>query len=180
MKLKTAAALPQEWKRGYMESLFKKIDDQVNNLTDGKVNAVTNSYTAAPTSGTHAIGDFVRNTNTVQNGTAPSNYVILGWICTLGGTPGTFTEVRADATGAISVGGPGASTDNAIARWDGTGGNVIQNSVVTIGDTGVMAGASIALGSNTLTGTLAQFNTSVTDADLASYADIHAFAAAYG
>jgi len=34
----------------------------------------------------------------------------------------------------IAVGGPGTSTDNAVARWDGTGGNLIQDSGVTIDD----------------------------------------------
>lgn len=33
------------------------------------------------------------------------------------------------------VTGPGLSTDNAIARWDGTTGAVIQNSPVTVADT---------------------------------------------
>lgn len=32
----------------------------------------------------------------------------------------------------------GSSTDNAIARWDGTGGNTLQNSAVTVADTGAI------------------------------------------
>lgn len=103
MKLATSKSLPQEYSRGYLARLLQQIDDQVNNLTDGKVNAVTNSYTAAPTAGNHAVGDFVRNTNTVEIGTEPNNYVILGWICTVAGNPGTFTEVRADATGSLNL-----------------------------------------------------------------------------
>lgn len=35
--------------------------------------------------------------------------------------------------------GPGSSTDNAIARFDGTSGKVIQNSLVTISDTGSLS-----------------------------------------
>jgi hypothetical protein len=43
---------------------------------------------------------------------------------------------------ASAVTGPGSSTDNAIVRFDGTGGVAIQNSVVTIADsTGNIAGA---------------------------------------
>jgi hypothetical protein len=34
------------------------------------------------------------------------------------------------------VSGPGTSTDNAIARWNGTGGTAIQNSLVVIDDNG--------------------------------------------
>jgi hypothetical protein len=54
-------------------------------------------------------------------------------------------ETRIDAleagTGTGDVDGPGSSTDNAVARFDGTTGKVVQNSVVTIADsTGNMAG----------------------------------------
>jgi hypothetical protein len=37
--------------------------------------------------------------------------------------------------------GPASATDNAITRFDGTTGRVIQNSVVTVSDTGAIAGA---------------------------------------
>ncbi|MDZ4838617.1 MAG: hypothetical protein SGJ04_01290, partial [Bacteroidota bacterium] len=47
--------------------------------------------------------------------------------------------------------GPVSSTDNAIARFDLTTGKLIQNSVVTVDDTGILAGASISASSNTLT-----------------------------
>jgi len=39
-----------------------------------------------------------------------------------------------------NVNGPASATDNAVARFDGTTGKLIQNSVVTIGDTGNIAG----------------------------------------
>lgn len=42
-----------------------------------------------------------------------------------------------------NVVGAAFSTDNAISRFDGTTGRNIQNSTVTIGDTGIFAGASI-------------------------------------
>ena len=38
------------------------------------------------------------------------------------------------ALGGANVTGPASSTDNAIARWNGAGGNVLQNSAVTIDD----------------------------------------------
>jgi len=45
-----------------------------------------------------------------------------------------------DIVEAISAGvtGPASTTDNAIVRWDGTGGTAIQNSSVTISDSGVL------------------------------------------
>lgn len=44
--------------------------------------------------------------------------------------------------GGGNASGPAAasSTDNAVARWDGTTGRLLQNSVVTVGDTGATAG----------------------------------------
>lgn len=45
-------------------------------------------------------------------------------------------------TGVGDVVGPASATDNAIARFDGTTGNLIQNSVVTISDAGIMAGVT--------------------------------------
>lgn len=40
--------------------------------------------------------------------------------------------------GTGDVVGPGSATDNAIARFDGTTGKLIQNSAVTVDDTGVL------------------------------------------
>lgn len=48
---------------------------------------------------------------------------------TIGGL--TVTDTNA-------VSGPGASTDNAIARWDGVTGTLLQDSLITLGDTGFL------------------------------------------
>lgn len=48
------------------------------------------------------------------------------------------------------VTGPGSTTNNAIATWNGTGGTAIQNSTVTIAS-GIVAGASLSGSSNTFT-----------------------------
>lgn len=47
-----------------------------------------------------------------------------------------------------AVGLPVSSTDNAIVRWDGAGGNTIQNSIITINDTGGVAGFDYILFAN--------------------------------
>src|SRR5215217_2561121 len=48
--------------------------------------------------------------------------------------------------GGGDVSGPGAAvTDNAVVRWNGTGGTTIQNSLVTINDTGDVGAQSITL-----------------------------------
>jgi hypothetical protein len=50
--------------------------------------------TAAPTSGTWAVGDKVRNTAPAEAGSSGSKYTVAGWVCTAGGTPGTWLEMR--------------------------------------------------------------------------------------
>jgi hypothetical protein len=67
---------------------------QVNLLSEGRISATYNAQTAAPTTGTHAHGDFVRNSAPVELGTTPNKYVIHGWLCVAGGTPGTWVQCR--------------------------------------------------------------------------------------
>jgi len=73
---------------------LRNVATAVNLLADGRLAGTNNASTAAPTTGTHALGDFVRNSN--PTGTAP----IIGWTCTAGGTPGTWVAQY----GGISVG----------------------------------------------------------------------------
>lgn len=51
-------------------------------------------------------------------------------------------EIGTGGGGTGDVSGPVSSTDNAVARWDGTGGSQVQNSPVLIGDTGAVSGVS--------------------------------------
>ena len=67
----------------------------VNMLSDGRLAGTNNATSAAPTSGPHARGDFIRNSEPSEAGTAGSMFVVLGWLCTASGTPGTFVECRA-------------------------------------------------------------------------------------
>jgi hypothetical protein len=77
-----------------LTDLWRATNQQVNQLTEGTLAAVHNAATAAPTGGTFAPGDFIRNSSPVEAGTAGSKYVVLGWLCTVGGTPGTFVQCR--------------------------------------------------------------------------------------
>lgn len=74
--------------------LLQKTFQKVNQLADGRISGVDLTAVAVPTTGTYAQGDFVRNKTPTELGTAASKYVILGWICTVGGTPGTFVQAR--------------------------------------------------------------------------------------
>lgn len=49
---------------------------------------------AAPTTGTFNTGDRIFNIAPSELGDVGSKYIISGWICTSGGTPGTWKEMR--------------------------------------------------------------------------------------
>lgn len=53
------------------------------------------SGTAAPVAGAYLQGDRVLNKQPTVAGGAGSQYTIIGWICTVSGSPGTWVEMRA-------------------------------------------------------------------------------------
>ena len=105
----------------------------------------------------------VDNTDAVTSVNGQVGTVVLTTTNIAEGTNQYFTQARArqslsagtgisydNTTGVITnsspslggdVVGPSSATDNAIARFDTTTGKLIQNSVVTVSDTGVIAGA---------------------------------------
>ena len=74
--------------------LIGKITQQLNAITEGNAAAVHNSATAAPTTGSWAVGDVVKNSAPAEAGAPGSKYVITGYICVTAGTPGTWKEMR--------------------------------------------------------------------------------------
>ena len=93
--------LPQNPDTEYAKSLNVRLKDifrilcrRVNGISDGRISAIDNAVTSVPTTGTYAQGDFVRNSTPTELGSAASKYVIFGWVCTVGGTPGTFVQCR--------------------------------------------------------------------------------------
>lgn len=75
--------------------LFQRVHQQLNQLTEGRIAAATNAATAAPTAGDYMRGDFIRNSEPSELGSAGSKYVILGWECVTSGNPGTWVQCRA-------------------------------------------------------------------------------------
>ena len=75
---------------------LKPMVDQINAVSSGQASAAFNATTAAPVGGktTYAKGDFIKNSNPVEQGAAGSEFIIIGWICTVGGTPGTWKQCR--------------------------------------------------------------------------------------
>lgn len=67
---------------------------QVNAISEGRLEAFYNAATAAPTTGDHARGDYIKNSEPSELGSASSKYVIEGWLCTVSGTPGTWVQKR--------------------------------------------------------------------------------------
>lgn len=65
---------------------LRSIIDQLNSLSDGNVIACTTADRGPPSSGQHAQGDFIRNTQPAPGGA-------FGWVCIASGTPGTWKPV---------------------------------------------------------------------------------------
>lgn len=66
----------------------------INLMTDGRIAGTNNANTAPPTGEAYALGDFVRNSAPAEAGSGGSRYVVLGWVCVAGGTPGTWLPCR--------------------------------------------------------------------------------------
>jgi hypothetical protein len=93
-RLTLAAKTPKDYLRSVFADLMRDIEVKVNGMAEGRLVAYHNAQTAAPTTGTHAIGDFVPNSAPAVAGGGGSQYVITGWICTAAGTPGTWVQCR--------------------------------------------------------------------------------------
>ena len=94
MRLNVKNQLLTEYSRIRIETILNQITNQLNGISEGTAVYVTNAYTASPASGTYGLGDFVKNSAPVEAGAAASKYVVLGWICTVAGTPGTWLQCR--------------------------------------------------------------------------------------
>ena len=69
---------------------LRAIIHQLNALSDGTLNASTTALAAAPTTGQHARGDFIRNSQPTAGG-------VFGWVCITAGTPGVWKPVSIGA-----------------------------------------------------------------------------------
>lgn len=91
MKLNTS---PRVQNDPVLQKTLRDISYQVNLLSEGRIEAEYSSMTSAPASGAYAQGDFIRNSAPSELGTAGSKYLVFGWICVSGGTPGTWLQCR--------------------------------------------------------------------------------------
>jgi hypothetical protein len=93
------------------------------------------------------------------------------WVCTAVTGASTSTWDPIAATG--NVAGPGASTDNAVARWDGAGGATLQNSVVIISDLGAISGVTDITLSGTIDGRNVSADGTALDGHIANISNPH-------
>jgi hypothetical protein len=86
-----------EYDRGLMTEMVRQIEDAINRLSEGRIYQNYNAAIAAPTgtAQSYQLGDKVWNLSPTPAGAPGSEYVILGWVCTAAGSPGTFEEIRA-------------------------------------------------------------------------------------
>jgi hypothetical protein len=85
---------PPEYDRRQIDELLRVLRLYFNQL-DSYLNELTPQYAlTAPVTGTYSQGAFVWNSAADELGAGGSKYVILGWVCIVGGTPGTWRESR--------------------------------------------------------------------------------------
>jgi hypothetical protein len=156
----------------YNGTVWQKVDNtdavtSVNGLTGTVVLTTTNVaegtnlyYTdvrarAAISAGT---GISYDNATGVVTNAAPDQTVVLtaGTGISTSGTYPNFTITNTSPSLGGDVVGPASATDNAIARYDTTTGKLIQNSVVTVGDTGAITGVTTLAASTSVTTPIVQ------------------------
>ena len=96
MRLSEQPLLPRDM-AGLVLALTRPMREtatQVNMLSEGYLQAVTNAAPGAPTAGDFSVGDFVRNSAPGELGAAGSKYIVTGWTCLVAGSPGTWVEAR--------------------------------------------------------------------------------------
>jgi hypothetical protein len=91
-KINVAGTITENYSRKTIFDALTLIQNQLNNLSEGKLKAKTNSASSVPTVGTYAVGDFVANSNVSELGIATQKYILTGWYCTA--SPNTFREAR--------------------------------------------------------------------------------------
>lgn len=82
-KLTLRERLTQGYDYRALYEIISKLEDQVNNLSEGRASAYHGALTAAPTTGTWVVGDWIKNS-------APASAGYFGFVCTVSGTPGTW------------------------------------------------------------------------------------------
>lgn len=113
-------------------------------------NLTGQSMTIANQSASSSVGNKITTLSGADVVLAGNSVVWLIWDAALNGWLELYSDTGTTGTGDMI--GPASSTDNAVMRFDGAGGKTAQNSVVTIGDTGAVAGVTSLAMTAALTG----------------------------
>jgi len=156
----------------YNGTVWQKVDNtetvtSVNGQTGAVVLTTTNIaegtnlyYTDARARASVSAGtgiSYVSGTGVITN-SAPDQTVVLnaGTGISTSGTYPNFTITNTSPSLGGDVVGPASATDNAVARFDSTTGKLLQNSVVTVGDSGAVAGVTTLSASTSVTTPIVQ------------------------
>lgn len=94
MKIVLTNLVPAKYNPSVFTRILKYIEDQVNLLAEGRLQGRHFNATTIPTSGNFMQGDFVWKSDLTETGSAGSKYIVIGWACTVAGSPGTLREMR--------------------------------------------------------------------------------------
>jgi hypothetical protein len=160
----------------YNGTIWQKVDNtetvtSVNGQTGAVVLTTTNIaegtnlyYTDARARASVSAGtgiSYVSGTGVITN-SAPDQTVVLnaGTGISTSGTYPNFTITNTSPSLGGDVVGPASATDNAVARFDSTTGKLLQNSVVTVGDSGAVSGVTTLTASTSVTTPIVQASNS--------------------
>ena len=77
-----------------LQQILRTIAQKVNLIGDGRLAGSDFVASTIPTTGQFARGDFIRNSAPVEACVPTAKYIVAGWICEVGGSPGTLRECR--------------------------------------------------------------------------------------
>jgi hypothetical protein len=151
VRLDLTQRIGRDYDQATIFDLLRQVEQQVNDLADGRISAIDGAMTAAPSSGNWVKGDLVRDSSpTLTNGK-----LRLGFLCTASGAPGTWKDLWARVASTqplrtVYTSGSGTHTPTA-------GCTRMEVEIVAAGGGGAASGTtpgSAAAGGNTTFGSL--------------------------
>jgi hypothetical protein len=91
---KVSHQVPQTYDAGSFSNMFRVIESMLGAIAEGRSAGRYQAQSSVPTTGKYVQDDIVFKSGMVEAGAVGNKYVILGWVCTSSGTPGTWKEMR--------------------------------------------------------------------------------------